>query len=192
MAGSKIVVENLFHGKQQQQQLATTGGENQVNYQKENDTDSNTGNNQQNEDGNKNETGNNDNGKTGGENKQNNIINGNENTEDTTDKNGAGNGGTGGNRNEKETGNGNGNEKENENETATPATNPGHDIKLLQTFTVEFNIRTIPANKIGFIHKEFIKETLTVAPFTTFEASNKRTMPTPTKISTIDQFPSNH
>jgi hypothetical protein len=156
-----------------------------------------------NDKGNRNEDGDgkvagNGNGNENGKGNGNGTGNGNGNADGKGNGNENGNGNGQGNENENENGNGNGigngnnNEKEKDKETTTTATNPGHDIKLLQTFTVEFNIRTIPANKIGFIHKEFIKEILTVAPFTTFEASNKRTMPTPTKISNIDQFPSNH
>jgi hypothetical protein len=45
---------------------------------------------------------------------------------------------------------------------------------------------------MGFIHKEFIEEILTVALFTTFEALNKRTTPPPNKISKLEEFPLNH
>jgi len=83
-------------------------------------------------------------------------------------------------------------EENGKDDDGTKASGPGHDKTVMQTFTVEFNIRSIPANKIGFIHKEFIKEILTVAPFTIFEASNKRTTPAPTNITKIEQFPSNH
>jgi len=75
---------------------------------------------------------------------------------------------------------------------ATPQVNPAFDDKVMQKFVIDFKIRNTPASTIGFIHKQFIQEVLTVAPNTTFEASNRRTIPTPTKIKTIDHFPSNH
>ena len=71
-------------------------------------------------------------------------------------------------------------------------TTPAFDNKVLQKFVIDFKMRDTPAATIGFIHKEFIKEVLTVAPSTSFVASNTRTIPTPATITTIDQFPSNH
>jgi hypothetical protein len=62
----------------------------------------------------------------------------------------------------------------------------------MQKFVIDFKIRNTPAATIGFIHREFIKEVLTVAPSTSFVVSNKRKIPTPIKITTIDMFPSNH
>jgi hypothetical protein len=86
------------------------------------------------------------------------------------------------------------NDEEKGNNDGPPATtaSPGHDIKVMQTFTIEFNIRNTPATTIGSIHKEFITEILTVAPFTTFKASNKRTVPAPLRIEAPEHFPSNH
>jgi len=69
---------------------------------------------------------------------------------------------------------------------------PAFDGEVLQKFVIDFKIRNTPAATIGFIHRAFIKEVLTVAPSTSFVASNKRTIPTPTKITTIESFPSNH
>jgi hypothetical protein len=66
------------------------------------------------------------------------------------------------------------------------------DEKVLQNFAIDFKIRSTPAARIGFIHKEFIKEVLMVAPSTKFVASNKQTIPTPAEITTVDQFPLNH
>jgi len=83
-------------------------------------------------------------------------------------------------------GNGNGYE-----EQASQPT-PAFDDKVLQKFVIDFKMRNTPAATIGFIHKEFIKEVLAVAPSTSFVASNKRTIPTPTTITAIDHFPSNH
>jgi hypothetical protein len=71
-------------------------------------------------------------------------------------------------------------------------TNPAFDGEVMQKFVIDFKIRNTPAATIGFIHKQFVKEVLTVAPSTFFVASNKRTIPTPEKITTIEHFPSNH
>jgi hypothetical protein len=63
----------------------------------------------------------------------------------------------------------------------------------MQKFFIDFKIRNTPAATISFIHnKEFIKEVLMIAPSTSFVASNRRTTPTPTKITAVDHFPSNH
>ena len=86
-----------------------------------------------------------------------------------------------------------GDDKEKEKETNEAiASGPGHDANVLQTFTLEFDIRSTPANTVGSIHKEFIKEIMTVAPFTTFAASNTRTTPAPIRITTIEDFPQHH
>ena len=86
-----------------------------------------------------------------------------------------------------------GGDKDKEKETNEAiASGPGHDANVMQTFTLEFDIRNTPANTVGSIHKEFIKEILTVAPFTTFAASNTRTTPAPIRIITIDDFPHHH
>lgn len=79
------------------------------------------------------------------------------------------------------------NEGENEDQTF-----PGFDVTTMQTFTLEFDMRNTAANTVGSIHKAFIEEIFEVAPNTSFEPSNKRTTPTPKKMQTKEQFPSNH
>jgi hypothetical protein len=70
--------------------------------------------------------------------------------------------------------------------------NPAFDGKVIQKFVIDFKIQNTTAAKIRFIHKEFIREVFTVAPSTSCVASNKRRIPTPAKITLIEQFPSNH
>jgi hypothetical protein len=62
----------------------------------------------------------------------------------------------------------------------------------MQTFTLEFDMRYTPAEKVGSIHKAFDDEIFTVAPNTSFIASNKRTIPILDKIQKKEQFPNNH
>jgi hypothetical protein len=80
----------------------------------------------------------------------------------------------------------------NDNEDTASQTNPGFDGATMQKFVIDFKIRSTPAATIGYIHKQFIQEVLTVAPSTTFVPSNRRTIPTPATIETIANFPSNH
>jgi hypothetical protein len=80
----------------------------------------------------------------------------------------------------------------NDNEDTASQTNPGFDGETMQKFVIDFKIRSTPAATIGYIHKQFIQEVLTVAPSTTFIPSNRRTIPTPATIETIANFPSNH
>ena len=130
--------------------------------------------------GNSNSENNNDN-----ENKEKDTDNGKEkdNNEEVIEQSG-----DTGNSNDDDNNNEGGNGYEEQASQATPA----FDGKVLQKFVIDFNIATTPAATIGFIHKQFIKEILTVAPFTTFIASNKRTIPTPDPITTVEQFPTNH
>lgn len=163
------------------------------NYQKETDAENTDGDNDNSQT---------DNNNTGKEQNTETNTNTDINTNDDKGMNGSDNGNSGEdkntntntNRNDKTNGKDDGDESGSDNENGTTATIPslGHDITVMQTFTVQFNIRSIPANKIGFIHEELIKEILTVAPFTTFEASNKQTTPAPSKITKIEQFLSNH
>ena len=95
---------------------------------------------------------------------------------------------------EESTGGDNNNNKEEEERSgnAQEETTPAFDDKVLQKFVIDFKISSTPAAKIGYIHREFIKEVLMVAPSTKFVASNRRTIPTPENIETADQFPPTH
>jgi hypothetical protein len=123
----------------------------------------------------------------------------NRNEEENKDNSNTGHNADAGNNESGEAiGGGNGNGKQDSNDKgngyadSASQINPAFDGEVMQKFVIDFKIRNTPAATIGFIHKAFIKEVLTVAPSTLFVASNKRTIPTPTKITAIDHFPSNH
>ena len=190
MAQKDASNHTYYQGQYSQQKLGKTVGENNANEQKESEVESHN-------DSNKQEEASGDKEKeersvSNGDNGKDDVGQANETGDDNRDAasgdDGKGTGGSGGNSN----GNGKENDKEKEKETETTTTGPGHDINVLQTFTLEFNIRTTPANKIGYVHKQFINEVLTVAPNTTFEASNKRTIPQPLNITTTEEFPRDH
>ena len=110
------------------------------------------------------------------------------------DKTDSGQGGTPDGERDKEQGDNNNNNEGNGNrdeEQANEST-PAFDVKVLQKFVIDFNLRTTPAATIGFVHKQFVNEILTVAPSTTFVASNQRTIPTPAPITDIEHFPRTH
>ena len=192
MAQKDASKHTYYQGQYPQQKLGKTAGENKGKDQKETDADSHNDSNKQAEDGGDKEKGeknvtNRDKGQDdGGQAKE----TGDDSRDAASGDDGKGTGGSGGNRNG--TGNEDDKDKGKEKETETQTPSPGHDIKVLQTFTLEFNIRTTPANKIGYVHKQFINEILTVAPNTTFEASNKRTIPQPASITTTEEFPRDH